>query len=1454
MAQQLEEDPRMHCVVRLKSNNEPKTFVGSGVLYSVADIGDRIYLFTAAHCLFSDGDHFANMRESIIVDIFSPTENCYKEILVEDVSAKSVMRTKETNDIAIIVLNKTEVLAINNQLPNVNIVCSNEDVREIVVMGFPKANNGIKVLPSNALWNNRIIDTNQFYLESISDIDHYNMEGYSGGGLFLKNDTEIQLIGIFVRFLKEDKGRMIYGQYLNELNDLLTEKNLPNIRYGYIGAGGLSKTIVEHHIKKALANLGPNFTIRTNAHDAIDAVARNYNYRQKLFNAFNRWLNDLRFYNNETESDVGTIECEYLKLRDNANHLLQIDTNVSSRYNFSQFEKQLETIKEQIKELITKYQKLSTDTRKQENYLSRLYTLDNHCSQFSYIYDSCLIKLTNNPIVIIEGEAGCGKSHLLGDVAKSRIDEELPSILLLGRDVVKEKSIEDNIVSLLNLKCSFEQLIISLNRIGIEQNNRFLILIDAINETEGRHYWKNKLAGFIQSLSCYSGIGIVLTIRSTYLKDELPESYLQTDGPVYIFHHRGFRGRELEAIPKFCDYYKIAQPTLPILSPEYSNPLLLTISCIVAQNTSDRKFIMASSGVGSLFSNYRRQMDEKFGNKREGEYEGYKVVTKSIDAIIAYMFDNNTSKIEFSDCYNLLQENVGHHFTLLLKDLISDCILLKEQGHGEDSEREFVQFTYQRLSDYYLAEYILKDCHNAQDLQWKFSDNTFHAKLYGNYNINGIIEQLAILLPEKYDLEFWEVIDLTQVQLFKYPSQFLMDSLKWRNPSSVNKEKIRGFYDKYGLDPNEWFNTCVLLATIPQHPFNSDYLCALMKKIPMAKRDAILQPFFLYYYYYSDSDYSEQYIKGLLDWAWSYQVSLNTDDEVVRLAGQFLVWMLSSTINCLRDRVTKALVNLLQYHSSVLIRILQSFEDVDDIYIQERLYAVTYGCILRTKNAQDIRQIGQYVYENIFKDGTLPKHILWRDYACNSVDYAVKKGGLQNINLKLVYPPYNEQMPEIPSEEDIKQYKPTLDNKDDKDAVAQYYIWSSLIGDLSDFGRKIVDGKVSDFVFKEDGVDYKPNSWYIRQWIFNRVFQLGYDRNIHGEYDIKAKQIEYSGRKMENELGKVERIGKKYEWIGLYEILGCLADNYMIKCPWDTTKLMKYQGAWDNFLRNIDPVCVTKINEDTNDMQSIWQEYDTYSYWHLDGDNWLDTTADVIDIKNFLIRVDLQGREWLTIKDYQVCHEPKQLGQNMWHTNRYYIIYVDSFIIHSKDKEALIQKANGVNFLYTGHLLSKSTSLWHITREKYWSRGVQIEKTYTNNDWQEIFEGSGIKAKMIYESLNGHIEDDYSGTLANYYMPTEELCEALNLDYSIHDGDFIDSNNRLIATCNPKRAGHFLMSKDELMSVLKKNDYDIVWIVSMEKFYSMTSDKKDYRMTIPSGMFYFDNDCRLQGSMKIHSR
>ena len=46
---------------------------------------------------------------------------------------------------------------------------------------------------------------------------------------------------------------------------------------------------------------------------------------------------------------------------------------------------------------------------------------------------------------------------------------------------------------------------------------------------------------------------------------------------------------------------------------------------------------------------------------------------------------------------------------------------------------------------------------------------------------------------------------------------------------------------------------------------------------------------------------------------------------------------------------------------------------------------------------------------------------------------------------------------------------------------------------------------------------------------------------------------------------KKERIGKKYEWIALWEILACLADNYFIEDPWDSHKLGIYEGAWQSY-------------------------------------------------------------------------------------------------------------------------------------------------------------------------------------------------------------------------------------------------------------------------------------------------
>ena len=51
-------------------------------------------------------------------------------------------------------------------------------------------------------------------------------------------------------------------------------------------------------------------------------------------------------------------------------------------------------------------------------------------------------------------------------------------------------------------------------------------------------------------------------------------------------------------------------------------------------------------------------------------------------------------------------------------------------------------------------------------------------------------------------------------------------------------------------------------------------------------------------------------------------------------------WMLSSSNRNLRDRVSKAVIEVLKDHFSVCVKLLELFKDVNDPYILQRLYGM----------------------------------------------------------------------------------------------------------------------------------------------------------------------------------------------------------------------------------------------------------------------------------------------------------------------------------------------------------------------------------------------------------------------------------------------------------------------------------------------------------------------------------
>lgn len=50
------------------------------------------------------------------------------------------------------------------------------------------------------------------------------------------------------------------------------------------------------------------------------------------------------------------------------------------------------------------------------------------CDTLYIFLNSITVKLSNNPFLLLEGEAGIGKSHLLADIIESRIQTGYPSL------------------------------------------------------------------------------------------------------------------------------------------------------------------------------------------------------------------------------------------------------------------------------------------------------------------------------------------------------------------------------------------------------------------------------------------------------------------------------------------------------------------------------------------------------------------------------------------------------------------------------------------------------------------------------------------------------------------------------------------------------------------------------------------------------------------------------------------------------------------------------------------------------------------------------------------------------------------------------------------------------------------------------------------------------------------
>ena len=668
--------------------------------------------------------------------------------------------------------------------------------------------------------------------------------------------------------------------------------------------------------------------------------------------------------------------------------------------------------------------------------------------------------LANSQLLLLKGAGGTGKTHLLCDFAKRRVEAQLPTLLLMGERFLSEADPWTQLLQQLDLShSSAEEFVGALESAAQASGCRALVMIDALNEGNGRKIWRAHLSSFLARLETSPWIGVVLSVRSSYEETLIPENVRDK---ATIITHEGFAGHEFKAARIFFPHYGLESPSTPILQPEFSNPLFLKALCKGLQGMGERRLPKGFHGITAVFDLYLKAIHERLWKPDSLDYDWKSnLVRQALEKLGEQLAHHEIRRLPRSEAQNIVDNLLpGRDYSRSLYwALVDEGILMEDMDRsGGSFSEEVVSISYDRFADHIICNHLLNTYLDTYDPDIAFSENGGLAFLgkEEQYVRYGLIEALCIQVPERTGKELVRLVPgaLNRPNI----ANAFLQSILWRRHDALSEDTHVVLDDFLQSEDiwDEFLDTVVSLSTVPGHPYNAKSLDRRLRQDSMPDRDSRWST-----YLHRAWD-TQSPVDRLIDWDWVSNLSGDDDveDEVVDLAATTLAWMLTTPNRFLRDRATKALVVLLTGRLELAGRLVNRFADVDDQYVSERVYGVAYGVAMRSHDTEAVGKLALVVNEQVFASGSPPPHILLRDYARGVVERAVYLGADIPVDVSYIRPPYKSTWPDIPDEDEIEALTPNWEQGAWADGDLEWSrnrIRHSVMGDfLNDFARYVI--------------------------------------------------------------------------------------------------------------------------------------------------------------------------------------------------------------------------------------------------------------------------------------------------------------------------------------------------------------------------------------------------------------
>lgn len=740
-------------------------------------------------------------------------------------------------------------------------------------------------------------------------------------------------------------------------------------------------------------------------------------------------------------------------------------------------------------------------------------------------------------VAVIAG-AGEGKTHLMAQMTAPARDDGA-GVFILGWRLRAGDNLDDLAQRIPGLNVQrFDDLLEAVNSAGARAGTRIPIAIDGLNEAERPAQWRALLDELMPALDRYPHVLVVVTLREALAERALPDQALSVT--------LEWQDEEVdELIGAYFGHHKIeaAGAWLPMWL--FRHPLLLRMYCEAANPDREHPVgveALPRSLIG-VFERYRDVVCTRLADDPAREHIPDDQIKRRLGKLALQLWTDRVRRIPSADARALLDDGATNWDESLLRRLVEEGVLLREEAVGSDDTQTGV--TFDLFAGYLIADALLGRLTYDEAGAW-LGDPALWAQLRGESAHplgDDVAVALVALLPRRFaGQHLWrhapeEYRALALFQELQAESKYLdnatVDALAQLLADAPRRPVPLRPYPR--LHP---FDRLWEAAPAAGHRLNAGFLDRVLRQMPLAERDLRWSEWVRH----RGGDMLMGELDQLIE-HWSARAHRGDGDDLQAIA---IAWLTTSTNNGLRDLATKALQRFGRPEPGRLFEIAAQFLNVDDPYVVERVVGAAFGAAsshqMPDPSGAFDRSLANWldVLVRRYLDGgsTPTSHEMLRSYIRATFEFA---GTLHPGAVPAGIDPFALVFATVPP-------APALAEDDDRAVEADRTFGMDfenyVIGSVID-GRRNYD--VEHAGFRQ-----------ARAEVLARVWELGWRAEKFTDVDrLIGGERERFGR----ETARIERYGKKYGWIGYHELVGRLCERG------------EHRESWSAAGRNLHPDC-----------------------------------------------------------------------------------------------------------------------------------------------------------------------------------------------------------------------------------------------------------------------------------------